>query len=381
MDYYEELGLKRTATTQEIRQAYKVLARLVHPDGQADEQVREMAHRQMQRLNDILATLTNEQSRREYDGTLPGAAVAEAPAGGGSAIRPAGMTAPGSGPRRMARGKRLKEWERAGEKWTSQLPGWAQVAVQNGFWISLAMVLIAVGAWYMAQDAAMPMHASATTEDRPAAVPDKAPPRAEERPAAASASVEKPVHRTSAVEDAQHGAEPARPAQAAETLTAALGSRDVTTESALPVEAPAVKTAAASAVAAAAKVEAAAETFAGNWLYVPDPAESVAPGTYPATYVEFLLAENRGQLSGSYRAHYRVADRAVSPEVSFQAEGTAPAGKSAHLKWTSADGAKGEVDMSLVGPNLMTVSWWSTELGRHATLASGTAKLIRQRTR
>jgi hypothetical protein len=121
--------------------------------------------------------------------------------------------------------------------------------------------------------------------------------------------------------------------------------------------------------------------FAGNWLYAPDPAETAAPGTYPATYVELLLAENQGQLSGKYRAHYRIADRAVSPELSFQIQGPISGGGSAHLRWTSEDGAKGEMEMSLTGPNLMSVSWWSTSLGRYTTVASGTAKLVRQRVR
>jgi hypothetical protein len=121
--------------------------------------------------------------------------------------------------------------------------------------------------------------------------------------------------------------------------------------------------------------------FAGNWLYVPDPAEKIPPGTYPATYIELLLAENHGRLAGTYRAHYRIADRAVSPEVAFEIVGPNPAEKAAHLRWTSKDGANGEIDMSLEGQNGMSLSWWTTELGRHTAVASGTAKLVRQRVR
>jgi hypothetical protein len=46
MDYYDELGLRRAATLKEIRQTYKIMARLVQPDGPAQDQVREMAERQ-----------------------------------------------------------------------------------------------------------------------------------------------------------------------------------------------------------------------------------------------------------------------------------------------------------------------------------------------
>lgn len=359
MDYYEELGLKRTASGQEIRQAYKVMARLVHPDGQADQQVQAMAQRQMQRLNEILAILTNEQSRREYDAGLGGAAAVA-------------IVTPPVRPVRW--GKRPKAWEAEAESWTARLPVWAQVAVRNGFWISLALVLVCVGVWYIEQDTGNSAHAGSTQEMRPAAA---------ERPRATQAEAKREAAPAERRNDEESTAVSAEDATAATASTAPLPV--VTTEP--PVGKSAAESAvmepAVSTAAAPAKQEAPAEMagFAGNWLFVPDPAETIAPGSYPATYVELLLAEDRGQLMGRYRAHYRVADRAVSPEVSFQVQGVRPGGKSAHLQWSSLDGARGEVDMALVGPNLMTLSWWSTELGRHATLASGTAKLVRQRAR
>ena len=118
--------------------------------------------------------------------------------------------------------------------------------------------------------------------------------------------------------------------------------------------------------------------FSGNWLYVPDPSEKSAPGAYPATYVELLMGEEHGRLRGTYRAEYRVTDRAVSPEVAFQVEGDAPAENTAHLQWTATDGAKGDVELALAGPNVLKITWWTTEFGRHSKLASGTSKLIRQ---
>jgi len=105
MDYYEELGLKPTATSQEIRQAYKVMARLVHPDGQADERVREMAERQMRRLNQILATLTDDHARRAYDAELA------LTSGSGTPVPNANPVA-GGAPLKTGRGARPAGWRR-----------------------------------------------------------------------------------------------------------------------------------------------------------------------------------------------------------------------------------------------------------------------------
>src|SRR5579872_4908749 len=67
MDYYEELGVDRAASPDEIRQAYKRLVRLLHPDRCTDEQMRPLAELQVKRLNEILSVLTNVQERAGYD--------------------------------------------------------------------------------------------------------------------------------------------------------------------------------------------------------------------------------------------------------------------------------------------------------------------------
>jgi hypothetical protein len=67
VDYYEELGVARGASAEEVRRAYRNVARLLHPDRQADDALRRLAGLQMTRLNDILQTLTDPVLRREYD--------------------------------------------------------------------------------------------------------------------------------------------------------------------------------------------------------------------------------------------------------------------------------------------------------------------------
>ena len=66
-NYYELLGVGRTATTAEVRQAYLRLAREKHPDLFADPAEKARAQRFFQDLTTAFNTLQNDVSRREYD--------------------------------------------------------------------------------------------------------------------------------------------------------------------------------------------------------------------------------------------------------------------------------------------------------------------------
>lgn len=59
MDYYDELGLERSASADEVREAWRTLARLLHPDRQQDPELRAHAERQMRRLNEMAGVLRN----------------------------------------------------------------------------------------------------------------------------------------------------------------------------------------------------------------------------------------------------------------------------------------------------------------------------------
>ncbi len=70
MTYYEEFGLDPRATPEEIRQAYRNLSRLLHPDQQSDEALQRLAETQMKRLNSIHGILSDPAKRRQYDLSL-----------------------------------------------------------------------------------------------------------------------------------------------------------------------------------------------------------------------------------------------------------------------------------------------------------------------
>jgi molecular chaperone DnaJ len=74
-DYYETLGLSRTATDDDIKRAYRALARQYHPDSNPDAPDAEAKFKE---INLAYETLRDPERRRRYDvfgedGTRPGA--------------------------------------------------------------------------------------------------------------------------------------------------------------------------------------------------------------------------------------------------------------------------------------------------------------------
>ena len=64
-DHYETLGVSRDASTEEIRRAYRKLARTHHPDVNPDPEAAE----QFKRISHAYEVLSDEDRRRAYDTT------------------------------------------------------------------------------------------------------------------------------------------------------------------------------------------------------------------------------------------------------------------------------------------------------------------------
>lgn len=70
MTFYEELGVPPDAPLETIRDAYRNVARLLHPDLQTDPVLKESAEAQMKRINHLYGILSDPVRRRRYDQEL-----------------------------------------------------------------------------------------------------------------------------------------------------------------------------------------------------------------------------------------------------------------------------------------------------------------------
>ena len=63
-DYYEVLGVSKSASPEDIKKAYRKLAKQFHPDTNKED---EQAEHKFKEINEAYQILSDEQKRSQYD--------------------------------------------------------------------------------------------------------------------------------------------------------------------------------------------------------------------------------------------------------------------------------------------------------------------------
>jgi curved DNA-binding protein CbpA len=351
--YYDELGVGQEATSEEVRDCFRSLARLLHPDQQTDPQLKDVAERQMRKLNRVYAVLSDPDRRRRYDDSLE--EVVRAPT---IVFRSVPNVNPGRLKLRLA-------------------------------WALAAAVVAGILVWLAAEGSTSPFPISdhdaraQLISGSGASSIDSSRELNQLRSDLSLARVERDaayrqLNRLRGLSDRTRNMEPPpelpEPAPASPATSTTLTELPVLAKPAtlLPDPQPAREQPARS-------TNVPAKRFGGFWFYTRPPQNQRGKSStlYPPEFIEATISEQNGVLRGKYRARYQIVDRAIAPDVNFEFTGTEK-GLVAVGQWTGPGGSRGEITLKVTGENTMQIDWTASQLGTDQGLVLGTASLTRR---
>jgi len=327
VNYYDELGLAPEASSEQIHQAYRALARLLHPDQVSDEKLKRIAECQLKRLNELHATLSDPERRAAYDASLSGT--------------------PKQSLNRKISGREI------------------------GFLAAGFCLATAIFHWTGKPDAGPPPASSVQVQTPAPRIAASSAPRFLSNPARAA----QPRSRDSFRKSGELLQPAAVPAPATPGPEHEIDSPPASPPSAIQasISLPSIEL-----QAPPANADGPLSGLAGIWIYSRQKPATPDNSAYTADYVEAVITQEGEFLRGRYRARYRVTDQPISPEVAFNFEGRISSAESVVLNWIGAHGARGEVTLTLIAPDSLRIDWLTTALGAKPALVSGSAVLKRR---
>ncbi len=353
MDHYEELGIPRSASPEEIRTAWKKLAFLLHPDRQPDQQSRTIAELQMRRANDIIAVLGDPVRRRNYDMELERQGF--------------GGTRPGPPPEPLV----LRQFRRPHV--------WAVTGVLLVALTACALLWISVEGTDHVSPGVVPddKHELSSASRVPQSDPGRQP--AKQR----STGHVPALQETPRVSASRRHNDSRKPA--GELAPPQLRIVELPPSQTLPQDfgrasdpnLPLLFSMKSVPKPPAPSPSPARPALRGTWVYLkPAAQEQPNPHVYPPEYIQlWIREESDGRISGNYLARYKARDQAVSPNVQFEFHGQ-DAGDSV-FRWADENGAEGTIELRIIQSNSLRVHWTTTRMGRVSSLLAGTAVLSR----
>jgi hypothetical protein len=351
--YYEELGINSDASPEQIREAFRLNVRLLHPDQQTDPQLKDIAGRQLRKLNRIYAVLSDPEERRIYnqmlDGEFPAPILFDPPSPALQNLKPK-LAWAGA----IAVSACLLIWLAADNP-----PGFQGRVAEASSPAPLAAP-------------SQPLSLASDQSDRSSADQIKQL-RSDLRAVI--------VERDAAISELQR----LRSSPQHETdspVFPPVETRDTHIPLSIADPPPAPRLSVLASPAPMPRIERPRppnRQIAGFWFYATPPLGQINKNQalYPPEFIEATILEENGTLRGSLRARYHIADRAISPDVNFTFTG-AQNGFQAVLPWTGAGGAKGDITMKLTSENSLRIDWTASDLGSLQGLNSGTAVLTRR---
>ncbi len=317
LTHYDDLGLRAGATSEEIREAYLNLVRLLHPDLSSEPSLKRFSENQLKRVSRAYAVLSDADRRRRYDAQLSG-------------VREDDQEAPVAVKRNAGR-SRARAWITLG-------------------WLICAFAGIVGIGWYVSQQSGGPADPAQVN-----AAPN--PPAAAKIPAGAPDATDKSGDLESL--RAELASAKAERERALEQTVLQAKELDFLTGRVLAGRAPE-----------------GSNPLCGVWA-LPAPKVVAAASAFNPEAVDLILSVQDDSLRGRFRARYPGMGAPDPPMVRFYLEGKVQ-GEVANAAWTGEDGSKGEIQLKLSSENTLQLVWSTTQTGKQSGPDSGTLSLVRR---
>ena len=411
MSFYVDLGVREGASREEIRAAYLLLAKVLHPDKVQGEHEQLLAKDRMTRVNQAMAILGNEEKRADYDSELR-RQRASADARVHEALAMQAFEAARRGAAWSPRNGKRMAWmagavvvlgtlaviafvatgpdDGAGSPTRRTPSGSARIqklvdtvgpapAGRSQSQSAVPAVSDAAGPSHSPQPSEVTQGKSPTRDGMPASLRETPDRRIEQLALQAS--------RAALLAEATRALEAPvpqpiiHPPPAAASAPASARVRNDPP----PPRTPVVVAEVPPVVKVSVSRPEPTPSWKGIWRYSADKVNGGSSsngqfGQFKALTIEMRLQDVDGRIHGIYKAKYGASEpNRNAGDVDLLLSAMSSAGDWMRGVWSGNGGAYGQFELNRIGDGRVEMNWWTTKVGPHHALASGSAQLVENR--